>query len=66
MTTTTSLTMCHTVNVGGRQYAYLYRGVQGGALWYYMPHGMAHLYLNADPRTVDWVELWRRYGCEGW
>lgn len=66
MTTTTSLTMYRTVNVGDRQYAYLYHVVQGDVLWYYMPHGVAHLYLNADPHMVDWRELGRRYGCGGW
>ena len=58
----TPLTMSRTVNVGDRQYAYLYQVVPGDVLWYYMPYGVAHLYLNADARTLDWWELGRRYG----
>ena len=57
-----ALNLAHTRAVGSRTYAYLYAVTPVDLVWYYMPYGVAHMYLSVDPRSIDWQEFGRRYG----
>lgn len=62
MASTGPLNLHRTKRVGDREYAYVWQVVPGDVHWFYMPYGTACMYLKADPRTLDWSELGRRYG----